>query len=70
MAGNAHFYTADEMLKNGQLVKSDNNTSSITNHNNVSVNIAKVEKTADIDDIGTAIADKLDKYSNTRNNLQ
>ncbi len=67
---NVHFYTADDMVKSGQLVKSDNNTSSITNHNSVNVNIAKVEKTADIDDIGTAIADKLDKYSNTRNNLQ
>lgn len=61
------FYTAADMVKSGDITK--NNSNAYNNKTEVNVNIAKVEKTADIDEIGDALVKRIDKHAQTRNNL-
>ena len=62
------YKTVADLQKDGTIAKTSANKT-VTNKTDVSVNIAKVEKNADIDEIGDAIAKRLDKHAQTRNNL-
>jgi hypothetical protein len=64
---NTNYKTASDMVRDGSITK--NSSSAYNNKTEVNVNIAKVEKNADIDEIGDEIAKRLDKRAQTRNNL-
>ena len=66
---NIQFKTASDMVKNGELVKTDATSKTITNKNEINLNVAKVEKTADVDELMDTVTKRLNQYSQTRNNL-
>jgi hypothetical protein len=64
-----NYQTATDLKNNGSIVNTDASKTSVTNKNDVSIHVDKVEKTADVDDFMDTVVKKLNKYSATRNNL-
>ncbi|MGE5627832.1 MAG: hypothetical protein ACM3X7_06910 [Solirubrobacterales bacterium] len=60
--------TVATLEKNGSITKTDA-SQSIMNNMNVNMNIDTVKETADIDEVMDTVTKRLDKYSQTRNNL-
>lgn len=62
--------TIPNALASGQVTQNEtNNNSSAANKTEINMNIAKVEKTADVDEIMDQVTQRMDKYSQTRNKL-
>ncbi len=60
--------TIPSMIANGSVTKNNTNHT-VQNQFDVSVNVDTVRETADIDEVMNTVTKRLDKYSNTRNNL-
>lgn len=64
---NTNYRTASDMVRDGSITK--NSSNAYNNKTEVNLNIAKVEKTADIDEIMNEAVKRMDKHAQTRNNL-
>ncbi|OSA98100.1 UNVERIFIED_ORG: hypothetical protein B2H98_05260 [Clostridium botulinum] len=65
---NTDWDTIPNMISNGSVTKNNTNHT-VQNQFDVSVNVDTVRETADIDEVMNTVTKRLDKYSNTRNNL-
>ncbi len=65
---NTDWDTIPSMIANGSVTKNNTNNT-VQNQFDVSVNVDTVRETADIDEVMNTVTKRLDKYSNTRNNL-
>ncbi|NFO48537.1 hypothetical protein FDB40_16870 [Clostridium botulinum] len=65
---NTDWDTIPNMISNGSVTKNNTNNT-VQNKIDVSLNVDTVRETADIDEVMNTVTKRLDKYSNTRNNL-
>ncbi|MGN2371831.1 hypothetical protein ACTFJW_17615 [Clostridium cagae] len=65
---NTDWDTIPNMISNGSVTK-NNTDNTVQNNIDVNVNVDTVKETADVDDLWNIALKKLDKYTNTRNNL-
>ncbi len=66
----SNYPTISGALASGQVTKSEtNNNNNANNKTEINMNIAKVEKTADVDEVMDTVVKRLTKYQQTRNNI-
>ncbi|WP_252214405.1 hypothetical protein [Clostridium sp. VAP41] len=65
---NTDWDTIPNMISNGSVTKNNTNNA-VHNKTEVNLNVDTIRETADIDEVMNTVTKRLDKYSNTRNNL-
>lgn len=63
------YKTASQMVKDGTITKSSS-SKSVTNKTDIHLNVDTIKETADVDEVMNKVADRMTKYSNTRNNVE
>jgi hypothetical protein len=63
------YKTATSALKDGTITKASANKS-VTNKTDIHLQVGTIKETADVDELMDTVTKRMDKYSQTRNNLE